>query len=229
MNDRRRFCLAPLAIGAVVLMASGCTAAEPFTESAQLRLTGGDVRRLAQDLDCAEVRVLEDDVYHYDAMTGFECVGVDEPWLTVRAYQSDASVGQVLVDWEGQFGDDLNVIAGANWFALGPPQRLAQIEDILEIGPSHGTSAPSPEPLTREQEGVRACTVGVVSIARNQVLGSPDGALAESYENVFPGIGREADEVAVTLTGRVTSEADFEYAIADLGPEIKSFCAETVE
>jgi len=88
--------LAPLAIGAVVLMAGGCTAAESVTESTQLRLTGDDVRRLAQDLDCAEVRVLEDDVYHYDAMTGFECVGGDGRWVTVRAYQSDASVGQVL-------------------------------------------------------------------------------------------------------------------------------------
>ncbi|MBP3977006.1 hypothetical protein [Microbacterium sp. BLY] len=185
---------------------------------------------LADELSCHEVRELNDDVYHYDSMVGFDCTEQDGSWTAVRAYQDESSVGQVLQDWQSQLDDDFNALVGKNWFALGSPQHLAEIERLLELPAAHGTAVPSPVPLTRQQEALRACTVGVVSIVRNIIFETPDPDMADSYESVFPGSLAESEEAATELDATsIRSEADFEYAITDVGPEIKSFCATTIE
>lgn len=218
-----------LGIGAFALLLSSC-AGSSTAEADEVTLDEKSVTRLAGELGCVETRLLNDDVYHYDTMKGFDCLSEDGDWLRVRAYESEASINQVLVDWAGALDEETMLLEGKNWFAIGSPQRLVAVEQALGISASHGTEITgTPEPLTREQEAIRACTVGIVTIVRNDVLGTRDAELEESYNDVFPGTTEVAAEAATELNARdIQSEDDFEYAVPDVGPDIKAFCATLV-
>lgn len=215
-----------LGIGAFALLLSSC-AGSSTAEADEVTLDEKSVTRLAGELGCVETRLLNDDVYHYDTMKGFDCLSEDGDWLRLRAYESETSINQVLVDWAGALDEETMLLEGKNWFAIGSPQRLVAVEQALGISASHGTEITgTPEPLTREQEAIRACTVGIVTIVRNDVLGTRDAELEESYNDVFPGTTEVAAEAATELNARdIQSEDDFEYAVPDVGPDIKAFCA----
>lgn len=217
----------PAAILSVMIL-TGCSAPIANTQpSADLHIDRSDVSEIAQRFGCDSMQEIRDDVYFFDPMTGVDCTYSDGTTTMLRVYESRQSPGQVLADWEGYFNESTQLMVGENWFAIGEPSRLLSIAETLGVAPEVSTTLPPAAPITAEQLRVRECSVAVVTITRDSVLGSmSDPKMAPSYEPHFTGIVNFSATVAIAIEESGTFDnTSFEYVIAAYGEQIKRFCS----
>lgn len=218
--------LAPLML-MLMLTFSGCSS-YPEQNPSSLRIDRTEVHKLASNFGCEEIQMIHADVYFFDKMTGFDCVLADKtPSTLFRVYEENTSPAQVLEDWDDFFTEEIQLLIGKNWFAIGTPSHLAEVANILDVGVEIGTSVPISTPPTERQVRTRECSVAIVTIVRDSVLKTDaDPMIARSYEEFFPQIVKFSDSLAsdISATGSF-DDSSFEYEISTYGSRILDYCS----
>ena len=215
---------------AAALIAPGCSAHESpagpaspsFSVRTTPRLDSGSLQQVAdalvERLRCDDRDEYRDDLTFWDEMRGYDCVDAANT-VSVRVYGSADSVGQVLAPWADSLSDGSAVRRGANWFVIGPAERIAQARPprgAPEIEPATGSVASS----TDEQEFLTNCAQytldEAVRMIRDERVPPADG---EYYAQAFRGVESDVrDSIGRPELDRLRAVGDQDRWHAMLSP-----------
>jgi hypothetical protein len=193
------------------------------------------LREVEAALDCDDVRYLQDDVYFHDSMKGLYCVPEIEGGhgAEFRIYEESESPAQTLDEQEGIVGEETKLLFGTNWYAVGDVRELESISDAIGVEPILWSTTPEALPETEREGMLDSCATATVTLTRSRVVEGAETVSKDSLnsaEKYFPGIDKSsrnlADEI-VQADPRI-NDSDFEFAITEYGPRIKSFCRSVV-
>ena len=221
------------ATGSVPPTTPGARGDDSSGPAASSRIDLDDVSLLDDALGCTRSDILLDDLDFFDAMRGIDCFFTDDEAVLLRAYERESSVDQVLVEWLPTFSRANQVIVGANWFAVGAPERLLVLAARFGVA-AEPTAAPEPRPLplTPMQERVGACTTTVSQFIGQAVM-DPAGTrdALDDAEAVLPGITSFVERIAdrIAAAPAPDSTPGIDARLSAYGPEIKRACAARFE
>lgn len=223
---------------ALVVFVSACSVApddatEPSEEPTPLdkRLEPQVLGDIEDSLDCKEVHHMHDDVYFHDSMKGLYCIPQTKGGYPteMRIYTEAESPAQTLDEQQGTIGENVKLLLGTNWYAVGWPEHLESIADTIGVEPVLWSSVPEPVPESHEDGMVDSCSTGAVTLIRNQVLGDSDEEaheIAENSEEYFPGINKLSGKIGKDIISdhSAIDDSEFEFVITEYGARIKKFC-----
>lgn len=192
------------------------------------------LREIEDALDCEEVRYMQDDVYFHDSMKGLYCMPeTDGDYATeVRIYTESESPAQTLDEQEGVVGEDVKLLLGTNWYAVGTAKKLESIADAVGVEPILWSTLPKAT-LESERDGmIDSCATAAVTLIRSRVVDGSDAvpkSTLESSEEYFPSIGQRSAKIASEIIhdNPEINDTEFEFIVTDYGPRIKRFCRYT--
>jgi hypothetical protein len=213
--------LAP-SLALVAILLTSCTPA-----SARERLELDDVAVVSTRLHCDNIQTLKADMAFYDDMRGINCFFTDKQTVLLRAYQHDASLGQVLPDLAPTISAENQIIVGQNWYATGSPVKLRELAQKLD--------APAPEPtltvktsptLSSEHEALGMCSAYVTSVIHTYVFEPAEvPALTDGSEDAYPGILGVIERVGDELKAENVSTDTFDAMVTTQASAVRGYCA----
>ncbi|MHA6694649.1 hypothetical protein [Homoserinimonas sp. A520] len=181
------------------------------------------VSDLAGSFTCDELYMLEDDMYFYDRMKGFDCFEDGEVALLFRAYQNSESPGQTLEMLLGVVTEDLRLITDANWVAVGTQENLRTIQGLAGASTQDSGALPAAVPLSERQYALNFCVVTGSTITVSLLDQTPVVDSSETYPGLL--------SVAEAVTDRI-KKSDLPahqrtvYGLSQFGSPIKNYCEE---
>lgn len=185
------------------------------------------VRVLAQNLDCTERYVLQDDLSSVFSMKGLDCVDSNNEYLSVRAYETAQGARFSASSWAA--GDNRFIVSNEDWYVIGPRPAVETVTDRIEGAEDPSQTFPKAPELTSEDEALTWCVRSTSAWLRMAVV-EPEQFEQQSggIETVYPGLS-DTIKLAVSNNGDVlrqvaSNESALLAQMSQHGPDIKEFC-----
>ena len=84
---------------------------------------------------CEDLQILRGDPNHFGPARGFHCIGQEDALVAYREYLGEQATSAAVSDWSEVVTVENQIVWADNWFAIGPPDMLRGLRDLLSMSP----------------------------------------------------------------------------------------------